>query len=73
MIELCEAVSKHFLKSQSFLFRLIGHSKDSVRVSNTIISKSGPSTKGLDDIERENLIYSHMDEENYEEAMKVAE
>ena len=70
---MCEAVSKYFLKSQSFLLRLTGHSKDSMRVSKSMISNLNTSTKQMNEIERENLIYSHMDNQNYQEAMKVAE
>ena len=38
-----------------------------------MIGNLNTSTKQMDEIERENLIYSYMDNRNYEEAMKVAE
>ena len=38
-----------------------------------MISNLNTSTKQMNEIERENLIYSHMDNQNYQEAMKVAE
>jgi len=38
IFELCNAVSRHYLKSQSFLFRIIGGKDDSINVSNAILS-----------------------------------
>ena len=40
VLELCEAVAKYYLKSQSFLFRLIGRDKESTRVSKAIIDST---------------------------------
>jgi hypothetical protein len=38
--DICNAVSKHYLKSQSCLFRIIREKEESLKVSQTIISQA---------------------------------
>jgi hypothetical protein len=51
IFELCNAVSNHYLKSQSFLFRIIGGKEDSISTSNAIMSMK-ENSKATTEIER---------------------
>lgn len=74
--ELCRGISKYYLKSQSCLFRIMKGSNESLGVSNLVLSgtKSNNSStvNAVNDIERENIINTHMDMGEYDEALKKA-
>jgi ATP/maltotriose-dependent transcriptional regulator MalT len=66
-------VSKHYLKSQSCLFRILSNTNESLGVSNLILSGPKNSSLGLaNDIERENLVNTHIERGDYDEALKIA-
>ncbi len=67
--DICEAVSKHYLKSQSCLFRIINKPEDSLRFSRSVISNSVAPTQSnappATEIEIENLINNYIDSKLY--------
>lgn len=72
IFQLCNAVSTYYLKSQSFLFRIIGGKNDSISVSNAIIKTPVNKNNHASDIERENLINNLLDDNNFEQALNTS-
>lgn len=71
IFELCNSTAEHYIKSQSFLFRVIQQRKDSINVSQGIIDNNGssPNAKIENEFERVNLINNDIDEGRFQEAL----
>ena len=76
VLELCSAVSNNYLKSQSCLFRIIKEQENSLKVSRSIIEQTQHShspSSPLTEVEVENLINNYIDEDRYDDALRLAE